>query len=68
MDTEYRYEWLRDFVMKRPFLTGTLISDETYTGLKNRTIAAIANDTYLWGFVDGWRSAKGQYIHLTSIS
>ena len=65
--TEYRYEWLREFVIKRQFLIGVLIDQKTYAGLKDRTIVAIGDDAYLRGFVDGWRSAKEQDIHVTLV-
>ena len=59
--TEYRYEWLREFLVRRSWLAGHLVGPETYEGLKRRTTVAIGNDGYLRGFVDGWKSAKGNF-------
>jgi hypothetical protein len=57
---EYEYEDIREFFMRRSFLSGRVIGDDVYELLKARkpTGWKPLRVTYLEGFMDGWIASR----------
>jgi hypothetical protein len=56
LSENYPLEWLRQFMVHRTWLQGTIISEADYVALRERQTISISQDRlqFLKGYVQGW--------------